>query len=152
VVELAFALDCGDRACLAVVGQPRALTGADIRALMHAAVAARSAERPLSRPVQWLSDNARMYTALETVIGAERLGLVPITTPAYSPQSNGMAEAFVHTLRRDYVGGADLRSAAAVLEQLPRWIADYNAVAPHSALGYDSPLRFRERHRAMVTT
>lgn len=152
VVEVAFALDCGDRACLAVVGEPRDLRGADIRALMHAAAAARQDERPANRPVQWLTDNESMYTALETVICAERLGLVPITTPAYSPQSNGMAEAFVHTLKRDYVNGADLGTAAAVLEQLPRWIDDYNAVAPHSALGYASPLGYRQQQRQMVTT
>ena len=102
---------------------------------MHAAVAARFGEaRPLA-PVQWLSDNGGMYTALETVICAERLGLAPVTTPAYSPESNGMAEAFVHTLKRDYISGADLSSAAALLDQLPAWIADYNGLAPHSALG-----------------
>jgi len=92
-----------------------------------------------------------MYTALETVIGAERRGLAPITTPAYSPQSNGMAEAFVRTLKRDYGDGADLGSAAAVLERLPRWIADHNGAAPHSALGYLPPLEFRRRRQAMVT-
>ena len=42
-----------------------------------------------------------IYTALETQIHAERLGLMPVTTPARSPQSNGMSEAFVNTLRRD---------------------------------------------------
>lgn len=86
-----------------------------------------------------------MYTALETVICAERLGLVPITTPAYSPESNGMAEAFVKTLKRDYVSGAELSSVAAVLDHLPRWVADYNGIAPHSALGYLPPLAYRAR-------
>lgn len=90
-------------------------------------------------PVQWLSDNGSIYTALDTVITAERLHLVPITTPARRPQSNGMSEAFVNTLRRDYITGADLSTAAAVLEQIPAWIADYNAVAPHSALGDQPP-------------
>jgi hypothetical protein len=37
------------------------------------------------------------------VLYAHELGLVPITTPAYSLESNGLAEAFVHTFKRDYV-------------------------------------------------
>lgn len=81
--------------------------------------------------------------ALDTLITAERLRLVPITTPAASPQSNGMSEAFVNTLRRDYLAGADRSTAALVLEQIPAWIADYNAVAPHSALGFQSPQQYR---------
>ena len=86
-------------------------------------------------PVQWLSANESVHTALETIITAERLHLVPITTPSSSPESNGMSESFVNTIRRDYLAGADLASAPAGLEQLPAWFADYNAVAPHSALG-----------------
>lgn len=53
-------------------------------------------------PIQWLSDNGSIYTALDTQL-TERLHLVPITTPAASPQSNGMSEPFVSTLRRDYL-------------------------------------------------
>jgi transposase InsO family protein len=74
-----------------------------------------------------------------------------VTTPAYSPQSNGMAEAFVKTLKRDYVDGADLSTAAAVLEQLPRWVADYNGVAPHSALGYRTPREYRAQQQVQQT-
>jgi len=65
------------------------------------------------------------------------------TTPAASPESNGMSEAFVNTLRRDSVAGADLATAALVLEQIPAWIGDYTAVAPHSALSYQSPQQYR---------
>ena len=94
--------------------------------------------RPPGR-LEWLSANGSPYTALAMVLHAERLGLTPITTPPASPESNGMAEAFVRTLRRDYLEDADLRSAAVVLAQLPRWIADYNTARPHSALGYRPP-------------
>ena len=52
-------------------------------------------------------------------LAAERLGLAPITTPVRSPESNGISEAFNHTFRRDYLAGADLSCAAAVLAQLP---------------------------------
>ncbi|MGI8402883.1 MAG: integrase core domain-containing protein [Gemmatimonadaceae bacterium] len=117
----------------------RDLCARDIAALMHQAVATRFGPdtRPVT-PIQWLSDNGSIYTALDTICTAERLDLVPITTPASRPQSNGMSEAFVNTLKRDYLAGADRGSAAAILAQLPDWISDYNAVAPHSALGYRS--------------
>lgn len=142
-VQLGFALDCHDRECLAHVAAARDLRGADIQQLMRDAVLGRF-DTAAPYPIQWLSDNGSIYTALDTVITAERLHLVPITTPAASPQSNGMSEAFVNTLRRDYITGADLSTAAAVLEQIPAWLADYNAVAPHSALGYQSPLQYRQ--------
>ena len=142
LVQVAFALDCHDREAIAHVAVPRDLIGADIQALMRAAVAVRFGERT-DHPIQWLSDNGSIYTALDTLCTAERLGLVPITTPAASPQSNGMSEAFVNTIKRDYVAGADRSSAASILAQIPAWIADYNAVAPHSALGYQSPQQYR---------
>ena len=150
LVQLGFVLDCHDREALATVAAPRDLVATDIQQLMQQAVAGRfgAGERP-DAPIQWLSDNGSIYTALDTLITAERLHLVPITTPAASPESNGMSEAFVNTLRRDYIVGADLSTATMVLEQIPAWIADYNAVAPHSALGYQSPQLYRST-RLMV--
>lgn len=58
-------------------------------------------------PTQWLSDSASIYRALHTLCSAKRLNLEPITTPTESPQSNGMSEAFVNTLKWDYMSGAD---------------------------------------------
>ena len=71
------------------------------------------------------------------------LGLVPITTLVYSPESNGLAEAFVGTFKRDYVAGAELRDAETVLAQLGGWFEDYNTQVPHSALGMRSPAEYR---------
>lgn len=144
IVQWGFALDCHDREVLGSVAAARDLLATDIQQLMQRSVAARFGEgqRP-EAPIQWLSDNGSIYTALESIITAERLHLVPITTPRASPESNGMSEAFVNTMRRDYIAGADLSTAATVLEQIPAWIADYNAVAPHSALGYRSPQEYR---------
>ena len=144
IVQVGFALDCHDREALAHVAAPRDLRGTDIQQLMQRTVVSRfgAGQRP-EVPIQWLSDNGSIYTALDTRCTAERLHLVPITTPAASPQSNGMSEAFVNTLRRDYIAGADLSTAADVLDQIPAWLADYNAVAPHSALGFQSPQQYR---------
>lgn len=94
-------LDCFDREAVAWVAASRELTGEDIRILMKGAVELRFGEGRSEPPIQWLSDNGSSYTALETQIQAEKLGLVPVTTPARSPQSNSMSEAFVNTLRRE---------------------------------------------------
>ena len=50
------------------------------------------------------------------------LGLVPITTPVYSPESHGLAEAFAHTFTRDYVRIAEPCDAETVLAQLGSWV------------------------------
>lgn len=142
-VHLGFVLDCHDREAIAhraVVGDFQAI---DVQHLVQTAVWARFAGTRPTMPLQFLSDNGSIYTALQTICTTEQLGLTPITTPAYSPQSNGMSEAFVNTLRRDYLDGADRSSAAALLAQIPAWFADYNGVAPHSALRYRPPTEYR---------
>jgi hypothetical protein len=70
------------------------------------------------------------YTANETRSFGALSGLLVRTTPAYSPESNGMSEAFVKTFKRDDVYFGDVDSAAAVLAALPRWFADYNENHP----------------------
>ena len=145
VVSVLFAIDCHDREVPAWVASPRPLTGADVRTLMDRTLWARFGEATVCAPqaIQWLSDNGPQYTATASVLYAHALGLVPITTPAYSPESNGLAEAFVHTFKRDYVHGAELRDAETVLAQLAAWIDDYNRQAPHSALGMRPPTEYR---------
>ena len=60
-----------------------------------------------------------------------------------------MSEAFVNTLKRDYVEGAMLWDAQSVLEQVPGWFEDYNGRAPHSGLGMLSPRQFREKYQQL---
>jgi putative transposase len=47
-----------------------------------------------------------------------------------------MAEAFVRTLKRDYVRVSARPDARTVINQLPIRIDHYNRVHPHRALGY----------------
>lgn len=143
LVELGFILDCHDREVIAHVAVPRKYRSIDVQQLLTLAARARFGSVPPVERVQFLSDNGSIYTALDTVCTAERLGLSPVTTRAYSPQSNGMSESFVNTLRRDYLDGADRSTAAAVLDQVANWISDYNGIAPHSALCYRAPVEYR---------
>ncbi|MFB0488328.1 transposase InsO family protein [Methylobacterium sp. OAE515] len=62
-----------------------------------------------------------------------------------SPQSNGIAEAFVKTLKRDYAYLAILADAETVMRLLPTWFEDYNAIHPHSGLRMLSPREYLSR-------
>ena len=104
-VHVAFSLDCCDREAIAWVGKAAHLTGDDIRDLMGESLEARfgAGTTRTPHPIQWLSDNGPPYTADDTRAFGRDSGLLVCTTPAYSPESNGMAEAFVKTFRRDYL-------------------------------------------------
>jgi putative transposase len=142
-VHVAFALDCCDREVIAWVAADRHLDGGDIRDLMAQSVEARFGATHAPHPVEWLSDNGPPYTAHETRCFGTLSGLLVRTTPSYSPESNGMAEGFVKTFKRDYVYFGDVDSAQAVLRALPRWFADYNENHPHKGLKMLSPRQFR---------
>jgi putative transposase len=101
--------------------------GDEVRDLMVAAVEHRFGRIDrLPDTIEWLSDNGSGYIAHETRSFARNLGLEPRTTPVESPQSNGMAEAFVRTIKRDYVRVSPRPDAETVFRQLPGWIAHYN--------------------------
>jgi putative transposase len=144
-VQVVFSLDCCDREAIAyraTADYPTALT---IQDLMAETVEKRfgPGAREVSHPVEWLSDNGPIYTAHATRDFGRGLGLLVCNTPAYSPESNGMAEAFVKTIKRDYVYVNELWTAQSVLAQLPAWFEDYNENAPHKGLKMKSPREYR---------
>jgi putative transposase len=142
-VRIAFALDCCDREAMAYVATTQGIKGEDVRDLMVASVESRFGRVNRSpQTIEWLSDNGSGYVAKETRAFARDIGLEPLTTPVTSPQSNGMAEAFVRTIKRDYARVNPLPDAQTVIENLPVWFDHYNAIHPHSALRYRSPREF----------
>ena len=143
--RVAFALDCCDREAMSYVATTGGIGGPEVRDLMVAAVEHRFGQvNRLPQTIEWLTDNGSAYIATETRRFAREIGLEPRTTPIESPQSNGMAEAFVRTIKRDYVRVSPRPDAETVLRQLPEWLAHYNEVHPHKALGYRSPHEFIE--------
>ena len=142
VVRLAFALDCHDREVISWVATTAGISGEMIRDMMVDCVEKRFGAMRAPQPVQWLSDNGSIFAAHRTIEVALALNLVPCFTPVESPESNGMAEAFVKTLKRDYVRVNPIPNAAAGLALIDRWMEDYNTVHPHSRLGYRSPREY----------
>jgi transposase InsO family protein len=142
VVRVAFALDCHDREIISWVATTAGISGAMIRDMMVACVERRFGAFRAPHTVQWLSDNGSIFAAHETLEIACALNLLPCFTPIESPESNGMAEAFVKTFKRDYVRVNPIPDAAAALARIATWMEDYNTAHPHSRLGYRSPREY----------
>lgn len=147
VVTAAFTKDCCDREIMAWrAWEGRGLPGEPVREMLIEAVEKRFGSVEAIEPnhhLEFLTDNGGAYIAADTRQIARDLGLKPVRTPVGSPQSNGMAESFVNTFRRDYQSRMDLRDAPTVLAQLPAAFEHFNQEHPHSALKMKSPREFR---------
>ena len=141
-VYIAFSLDSHDREAISFVAFDRPLLAIDIQQLMLESVEKRFGKDKTRREIQFLSDRGSIYRASETVLMARRLGLKSCFTKAYTPQSNGMSEALVGTIKRDYVYTSDCVDAKTTLKMLGDWFKDYNEEAPHSGLGMLSPVEY----------
>lgn len=143
VIRAAFLIDAHDREIIAWRAVANAgISGSDVRDMLLEAVEKRFGTFRAPEIIEVLSDNGSAYTAKETRIFARQLGLKPCFTPVKSPQSNGMSEAFVKTLKRDYVRVHPLPDAETALSLIGEWIEDYNENHPHSGLKWCSPREF----------
>jgi len=141
-VRVVFALDCCDREVMGYAASTRGISSGMVQDLMLECVERRFGANRVPHNVQWLSDNGSCYTAKETVEFAAWLGLESCFTPVRSPESNGMAESFVRTFKRDYANMHDRPDARTVFAQLAAWFEDYNERHPHKGLRMQSPREF----------
>jgi transposase InsO family protein len=125
VIRLAFIIDAFDREIIAWTAVANAgISGSDVRDMMLEAVEKRVHATRAPHAIEHLSDNGSAYTARDTRLFAQALNLTPCFTPVASPQSNGMSEAFVKTLKRDYVRISALPDAETALRLIDGWIED----------------------------
>lgn len=69
--------------------------------------------------------NPPAYTSKDTISFAQMMGFEVSTAPNYCPESTGMAEAFIETLKRDYMYPHDLPDAESVAKLLTLCFQDY---------------------------
>ncbi|MGC0055728.1 IS3 family transposase (plasmid) [Brucella pituitosa] len=142
-VRVAFALDCCDREALGHVATTQGIKSQDVQDLAIMAVEYRFGQvNALPQAIEWLTDNGSCFIAKDTKSLLRDIGMEARTTPVRSPESNGMAEAFVKTFKRDYVSVNPTPDAHTVITSLPLWFEHYNTLHPHKALGYRSPREF----------
>ena len=144
-VRTIFVLDCCDREIISYSMSTGGYTAAMAQDALLQAVARRFGKEHTSHWVEWLTDNGSCFTAKDTLAFSREIGIINCFTPVRSPESNGMAEAFVKTLKRDYAACHELPSSKEVMKLMAVWIEDYNENAPHKGLKLLSPRQFRRK-------
>ncbi|AJK49449.1 putative integrase catalytic region [Burkholderia plantarii] len=148
-VRVVFALDCCDREAMSWTASTGGYTGNMVRDVMLQAVENRFAGAlKTNSEIEWLSDNGSCYIADDTLTFSREIGLKAVTTPVRSPQSNGMAESFVKTMKRDYVSWMPKPDVRTAMQNLGIAFDHYNESHPHSALKYRSPREFRQQENS----
>ncbi|HIA9340293.1 TPA: IS3 family transposase, partial [Escherichia coli] len=141
-LRVTFALDCCDREALHWAVTTGGFDSETVQDVMLGAVERRFGNELPASPVEWLTDNGSCYRANETRQFARMLGLEPKNTAVRSPESNGIAESFVKTIKRDYISVMPKPDGLTAAKNLTEAFEHYNEWHPHSALGYRSPREY----------
>ncbi|EPB7210723.1 IS3 family transposase [Escherichia coli] len=141
-LRVTFALDCCDREALHWAVTTGGFNSETVQDVMLGAVERRFGNELPASPVEWLTDNGSCYRANETRQFARMLGLEPKNTAVRSPESNGIAESFVKTIKRDYISIIPKPDGLTAAKNLAEAFEHYSEWHPHSALGYRSPREY----------
>ncbi|EFN6213781.1 IS3 family transposase [Escherichia coli] len=141
-LRVTFALDCCDREALHWAVTTGGFDSETVQDVMLGAVERRFGSELPASPVEWLTDNGSCYRANETRQFARMLGLEPKNTAVRGPESNGIAESFVKTIKRDYISIMPKPDGLTAAKNLAEAFEHYNEWHPHSALGYRSPREY----------
>lgn len=144
-LRVTFALDCCDREALHWAASTGGYDSEMVQDVMLGAVEHRFGHSLPASPVEWLTDNGSAYRSHQTHRFARMVGLEPKHTTVRSPESNGMADSFVKTMKRDYISIMPKPDGLTAVKNLAEAFEHYNEWHPHSALGYRSPREYLRR-------
>ena len=141
-LRFSYILDCCDRSIIAWKAGLH-MQACDIELMLQEALFNRfGAQLPNKNSLQFLHDNGPEYIERNLRKQLKDWNIEDCSTPVYSPQSNGMCEAFNGTFKRDYVYENCLENPITVKNQIQDWVNQYNQYAPHSALNMKTPQEF----------
>lgn len=140
-LRFTYILDCCDRSILAY-RLCRHIFASDIEQMIQESLLKRMGKLSGENELEFLHDNGPEYIEKKLKAQLSEWKIVNCNTPTYSPQSNGMCEAFNGTFKRDYLYLNCLESEEDVQAMIGAWIEEYNNYAPHSALEMMTPHEF----------
>jgi len=112
------------------------ITGADVRRIVARVIGRRGA------PTRIRSDNGSEFICEALVNWLPGVGAEPIPVAAGSPWENGYIESFHSRLRDEFLERVEFEDVADARAKASWYRREYNAVRPHSSLGYATPKEF----------
>lgn len=123
------------RECLALHAAA-AMTGGDVRRVVSRVIGRRGA------PTRIRSDNGSEFICEALVGWLKGAGAESIPVAAGSPWENGYIESFHSRLRDEFLEREEFESVTDARAKGSWFRREYNAVRPHSSLGYVTPKEF----------
>jgi putative transposase len=123
------------RECL-VLHADGSITGADVRRIVARLIGRRGA------PKRIRSDNGSEFICEALANWLPGVGTEPIPVAAGSPWENGYIESFHSRLRDEFLERVEFEDVADARAKASWYRREYNAVRPHSSLGYATPNEF----------
>lgn len=108
-------------------------------------------ERDVARGLVVHHDHGTQYTSIDFSRQLKYWGIAPSFAIVGEPQTNGVAERFIRTLKEQAVYGRIFYTAAEVQEAVQRFVGLYNQHWRLAKLGYKSPIQARANWQAQTT-
>jgi putative transposase len=123
------------RECL-VLHAAKSIAGAEVRRIVARVTGRRGA------PTRIRSDNGSEFICEALVNWLPGVGAEPLPVAAGSPWENGYIESFHSRLRDEFLERVEFEDVADARAKASWYRREYNAVRPHSSLGYATPKEF----------
>lgn len=136
------AIDDVTKECLAAVVDT-SISGRRVARELTALIA------PRGRPDLIVSDHGTEFTLNAMLAWSEETDVARHFIAPGKPMQNGICEAFNSKMQDELLNERLFFGLDHAREVVGRWIADYNATRPHSALGYLTPAAFAAQLTAM---
>lgn len=116
-----------------------------VQEVMLGAVKRHFGNNLLTSPAEWPTDNSSYNRANETRHFTRMLGPEPKNTAVRNPESNGIAESFVKTMKHGYISIMPKPNVLTATKKPAETTKHYNEWYPHNELGYRSPKEYLRR-------
>lgn len=148
--HLAAVIDCHDRE---IVGFEFALRGRAKeaeRAIEEACIRRFGTLRPKGPTPTVRSDNGLIFQSRRFRAACKDYRLRQEFITPYTPEQNGLIERFFRSLKEECVWLHRFEDFTHARREVNAWIDHYNTRRPHSALGYQSPAKYRAQQLTKV--